>query len=1032
MKNKRYILIKVLALALTMLYSFPPQPALINSYNEMENVVSEIYGPHRSERGDSNLPQKILVLMVEFEDLRFEQSVTNVDFLADPSYTISDYVGRYLEHMKSYYLDVSDGVYEVDYVVLDKIFTLERPIGYYGESGRSLERRVELSKTLIKMADPVVDYSEYDAYIIFHAGSGKETDIYGTNPNSISSSFINRSLFQHILDRDNDDFPGLETEDGIHIKELIIAASNQDHPDNPEDLNYGILGLLCHLYGRQMGLPALFGNVPDIGRAAGAGNFCLMGTGVWNANGFVPPLLSAWLRYYLGWAQPTEVTFDSTNLKIAHPMTSFLGSDTSKLYKINISADEYFLIENRQQNPDSSTLGGQPNFTFQLLPVGEQEYYPPPYTMIPRFNFMKNSYRGCEWDFYLPGLGGPDIVNLEDGSGLLIWHIDEEVIRANIEHNTINANPKHQGITLIEADGIQHLRSSMPDNYMRGSPFDAFRKGHNDYFGKRYLEDGTLSIPFVESYYGNSGLEIYNISDSNPIMEFSVQFPDYLTFTGYGDRPLPLAMIDGSADSKYLFKAYETGELFLFQEGELQNGYPKNVGTIPHLYAVTADNMQILLPSINATGESELHLVSAAGIEKSKDDFTGYEWASHPIAAGLDGLSIYALLPFNSLSDNSSKIYLSDEDFKVSNAIDIEGLQIASNLVLRDSDLFYFVKDAAGMHTLERLDLSSFERKRVSVDLPSDFEIDSFTIAPITKKLSGAVMLDNLLVTGKDNGIYLFTEEGVIESGFPVYLSNGISSLPTLADVDGNGYLDILLMGSDQLYVIGYDGGLLTYPKVVQLEKKGAVNGRLGVVVVDNDGAKPHIISTLNGNRLALWDDTFRLLPSYPRIYNQQPLNTPYLVKSSSGIDAYLSAEGGVVYKEAVTNGADIDLSELWVAEYVNLQRSGYFKPKQLTNKFESSKLFVKDECYIFPNPVGGLQGETLYLNMMTNESILVEVKIFDITGKIIFQDRVQSQAYVRNRNKVNIYVTNLARGVYILQMAARDQVLTFKFAVEK
>ncbi len=46
------------------------------------------------------------------------------------------------------------------------------------------------------------------------------------------------------------------------------------------------------------------------------------------------------------------------------------------------------------------------------------------------------------------------------GSGILIWHIDENVINANFtvnfDRNYVNSNALHKGVDLEEADGIQH------------------------------------------------------------------------------------------------------------------------------------------------------------------------------------------------------------------------------------------------------------------------------------------------------------------------------------------------------------------------------------------------------------------------------------------------------------------------------------------------------------------------------------------------------------------------------------------------
>ena len=138
-------------------------------------------------------------------------------------------------------------------------------------------------------------------------------------------------------------------------------------PDYSEgDIKYGMLGVLAHEFGHLLGLPTLFDNYSSNGRSAGIGNFGVMGTGVWNANGYVPPLPCAWSRYYLGWEDNNviNITTDEENCKIAYPMMNTL---TPKLYKINISPKEYFLIENRQQNPDNSTIHGFKMFQDLIL-----------------------------------------------------------------------------------------------------------------------------------------------------------------------------------------------------------------------------------------------------------------------------------------------------------------------------------------------------------------------------------------------------------------------------------------------------------------------------------------------------------------------------------------------------------------------------------------------------------------------------------------------------------------------------------------
>ena len=117
----------------------------------------------------------------------------------------------------------------------------------------------------------------------------------------------------------------------------------------------------------------------------------------------------------------------------------------------------------------------------------------------------------------MPGIGGPPIDGeIIDGSGILIWHVDENVIDANftadLELNQINNDSSHKGIDLEEADGFQYLDLSYPHLYSRGSPFASYRAGNQDYFGGEINPfTSVFTMATAESYYGGVQLEIFDI-----------------------------------------------------------------------------------------------------------------------------------------------------------------------------------------------------------------------------------------------------------------------------------------------------------------------------------------------------------------------------------------------------------------------------------------------------------------------------------------------------------------------------------------
>jgi hypothetical protein len=64
-----------------------------------------------------------------------------------------------------------------------------------------------------------------------------------------------------------------------------------------------------------------------------------------------------------------------------------------------------------------------------------------------------------ELDWSVPGLKN-DTANFQ--GGILVWHIDENVIEAKIGSNTINTDIDHRGVDVEEAKGSQDIGVVVP------------------------------------------------------------------------------------------------------------------------------------------------------------------------------------------------------------------------------------------------------------------------------------------------------------------------------------------------------------------------------------------------------------------------------------------------------------------------------------------------------------------------------------------------------------------------------------------
>ena len=149
------------------------------------------------------------------------------------------------------------------------------------------------------------------------------------------------------------------------------------------------VGVICHEFGHNLGLPDLYDTDYS---SYGIGDWDIMAGGSWLNFGRTVPVHNAWSKYMLGWLTPVTLTNPGT-----YTLNSSLTNNT--VYRINTQTNnEYFLLENRQKTSGT-------------------------------------------WNAYLPG------------SGMIIYHIDQNYINSNWSSNSVNDDENHQGVDIEEADG---------------------------------------------------------------------------------------------------------------------------------------------------------------------------------------------------------------------------------------------------------------------------------------------------------------------------------------------------------------------------------------------------------------------------------------------------------------------------------------------------------------------------------------------------------------------------------------------------
>ena len=385
----------------------------------------------------------VLALRVQF--VRDSLKTTTGDghfILADTSeYSIDrpPHNKTYFEHqllaLHNYFHTVSNGQLSIVSDVLPAgetdAYQLSQNMVYYSgeeDEERQQLRWAELLRDAVQAAQAdAPNFSDYDAFIIFHAGVGNDFAFdFSETPFDIQSAFIDFETLKETLGEDDPNFRGIPAGEEFFIQEAIILPEQQSQ----KGIDLGLLGTATLLMGSQIGMPSLFNT--ETGRA-GIGMWGLMDQGSYNYFGLIPAYPSAWMKLYMGWEEPVVVNSLQDALLGTANTTS-----APRLMKIPINAKEYFLLENRQEdwNGDGITYGRDVDGTrvkFDSLGTIVTE---PGLGVITEID---------EYDYGLPG------------SGVLIWHIDERVIEEHLATNTINNNPEHRGVDLVECDGPQDI-----------------------------------------------------------------------------------------------------------------------------------------------------------------------------------------------------------------------------------------------------------------------------------------------------------------------------------------------------------------------------------------------------------------------------------------------------------------------------------------------------------------------------------------------------------------------------------------------
>ena len=1008
---------------------------------------------------------RILAIRVEFEyenpddptttgrgkmDMRpYDQFVLEEGHEIDPSPHDIGYFFMHLEALRVFWETVSNNHLTLQFDVFpldaDSSYKLNHPIAYYG-SKPPLEGLTEFFKDSWSTADSVnsfIDFSQYDAFIIFHAGSDRQSDfpISSTpTPNDLFSAFILMQDDSVVVDSGN-----FAIKEGLFLPETV----------SQDGIVRALNSVLAHEFGHQLGLPDLYNTATFTTQV---GDFSLMDNNgadvavdlgfISPAHGTLPIFPDAWCKAYLGFTQPVEIANQKNIQLIA---TEMLRSGIQTI-KVPINSQEYFLLENRQLDLDKD---------------GRTDLKADPVSGVilgPGKATLDTAIFTREYDALSPG------------SGILIWHVDEGVAYLNYDDscstnnfacNTLQWDKNRRFISLVEADGIIDFGGDYYTGF--GSQEDMY------YFGNNTALTPTTFPSSRSNTKANSHVYITKISRSDTLMTLDIANdfvqPGWPQRYKFSDKKSALVFADVDslpdnkpeifmASGKFLLAWRGDGSKFISNNDE-DTVIQLNGDTIFYPLAVFAriDTPFVGPPSI---GDLNFDNILELCIGAENGNLYVYDFRDFVLDGRADAkagspliipggnknsfpgaMAEFDLIPgeigfyAGFESGVAGVVDLSNDSLVIRQVISPVIPGKIMGLATSDSNGIYYVliqQDSLWSlrSTDARWSTKTFISNQVYPPVVVDLDQDSvFSIQDSTY-----LHLDVVLAT-KEGDVYAWNQLGQLLAGFPAQLSEVISSAPVVGNIDNDNFKEIIFSGDNKIWALNYNGTLANnFPITVDVASPvGKILSSPVLGDLNADKTADILVGSPQKEVLA-YHSSGEKVSGFPvsvgsdvnlscAILNLEPISGP--IDSSKQIAAV--SEDGFVYMWQV-GGNFSDTTHPWPMEGLNPQHTRMIPLSVPPALPVAIQLIPPGQFYNYPNPAEKQTTIRYYLT----QPATVNLNFYDLSGNLVY--RVSQSGLANTDNEFVWDCSGIASGIYLCRLEAFNsnlrQVSFTKIAIVK
>ena len=979
------------------------------------------------------------------------------EYAVDPIPHDREYFQRQLKFLKNFYDDISNGsmILDIENAVYpldpDSCYHLPHPMWHYNynsddpltingnytvlDSNLALLFRDAWLAADSQDINNEIDFESFDplidCFVIFHAGVGQDFAFgYDDTPFDIPSAYMELSDLTDVLP----DLPpeGVPVGNGYHVSRGMILPE----AETQMGYNLGMHGHMAILFGHHIGLPNLYNS--ETGQSV-IGWFGLMDQGSGKLDGLAPATPCAWSKVFMGWSEPTLIEqFPDT-----------IEAPVGTIFKLPINTSEYFLIENIDSYVywDVEDSIGVSYDSLRYKHYVDSAEYADAYYMLNKYispHLNVEFEEGVLVNMGNWGIGRP-------ASGLMIWHIDESVIDQNLEANRINTDPDRFGVYLEEADGAVDI----------GKDYWLFDAGYGS----------ELGSPFDAFYRDNEAWE-----NANPNLN-DVRFDD-ITF--------PDAKSNSGAYSHIILKDFsDIGDpmSFVVENDFFMSGFPK---TLPF-------DAKVFSADVDGDGGDELFAASLYTLYSWEQDGshipvrTGtyfYQFSeqivSLPVAANFDGdlrdelavqtetcLFILDYSTEDSVVEADSvefppDTHIFDSDFVIADSnliyIALGGILYAYEMddnspifkwsrTLPDTGKFACLLPTGGIAVacdygrMEGFDDSGnsmweIELPQIESGIPAEA-----MFPPVSGDVDRDGRVELIVIGGYDQPDYLmildvdgFYPDSSYNEEYIVPLPSAASGPPSLADVDSDQYLEIIVLSmSDGIMVFERNGLVNDYAPYsfdgIPTENHAVVCGSTG------DGFNLFFTGLRMGYSSSFvfaCTEQGKMLPGFPLMTDLADtilVNSPLLYPLGGDSVALAFAAGNTVH--AWKTGV-IDVA--WGSVFGDKGNSGMVDSLYSSHPpAADNSLMPDDQVYCWPNPNN--PGEYFTnIRYYLNDYAAVNIKIYDMAGDKV--DELNDVGMANVPNDTIWDLTDISSGVYFARVEAinggRSSMKIIKIAVIK